>query len=137
MRDPEISFSPWTRRSERASLPGIGAPGIYALAKFEAAPPGPADPRAQQVIYIGETCASLRRRWAFFNGSAFEGKSGHSGGKIYQQEYGDDGADLYVTALPVDSVREQTRPFYIRYVERKLIWEYVETWGGAPSCNRR
>jgi hypothetical protein len=27
------------------------------------------------------------------------------------------------------------RPLYIRYLERKLVWEWALRWDGPPLCN--
>ena len=27
------------------------------------------------------------------------------------------------------------RALYIRYIERKLIWEYTQRWAAPPLCN--
>jgi hypothetical protein len=42
-----------------------------------------------------------------------------------------------VAALPVKDVEETIRPFFIRYVERKLIWEYANRQRALPKCNRK
>jgi len=138
MQDPEIKFSHWTRWAKRTSLKGICSPGVYILAHFDVASAGRASPQAEQIVYIGETCNnSLRGRWRQFNRSAFEGKSGHSGGRTYRQVFGGQGDNLYVTAFPVEGLDEEIRSLFIRYVERKLIWEFAQKWGTAPKCNRK
>jgi len=138
MQDPEIKFSHWTRWAKRTSLKGIRSPGVYILAHFDVASAGRASPQAEQIVYIGETCNnSLRGRWQQFNRSAFEGKFGHSGGRTYRQVFGGQGDNLYITAFPVEGLDEEIRSLFIRYVERKLIWEFAQKWGTAPKCNRK
>jgi len=138
MQDPEIIFSHWTRWIERTSLKGIRSPGVYLLTHFDVAPAGRANPRAEQIVYIGETCNnSLMRRWRQFNRSAFEGKFGHSGGRTYRQVFGGQGDSLYIAAFPVEGLDEEIRSLFIRYVERKLIWEFARKWSAAPRCNRK
>ena len=138
MQDPEIIFSHWTQWADRTSLNGIYYPGVYLLAHFYAAPAGRANPQAKEIIYIGETCNnSLTGRWRQFHRSAFEGKYGHSGGTTYRQVFSGQGDNLYVAAFPVKELDEEIRSFFIRYVERKLIWEFAQKWGAAPKCNRK
>lgn len=135
---PRIRFSHWARWSDQKLLKGTDSPGVYLLAHFRKAPAGPADALARQVIYIGETCNnSLLGRWRQFDRSAFRGKSGHSGGKTYREKLGGKGARLYVAAFPVQNRNEVIRPYFIRYVERKLIWNFCRKWGTAPNCNRK
>ncbi len=108
MQEPKISFSPWTRWRERTTLEGIQLPGLYVLAHFETPPSGPADPQAQQIIYVGETCDnSLIGRWREFERSPFNGKDGHSGGRTYHTHFGARGEELYVSALPVGEFNEE------------------------------
>jgi len=108
------------------------------LAHFDITPAGRAKPRVKQIVYIGETCKnSLIGRWRQFYRSAFEGKAGHSGGKTYRQVFGGQGNNLYVAAFPVEGLDKETRSLFIRYVERKLIWEFARRWGTAPRCNRK
>ncbi len=137
MEDSEIIFSHWTRWTERTLLKGIHSPGVYLLAHFDVEPAGQANPRAKQIVYIGETCKNLMRRWRQFNRSAFEGKFGHSGGRTYRRVFDDQGDNLYVAAFAVEGLDEQIRSLFIRYVERKLIWDFARNWGAAPRCNRK
>lgn len=138
---PSIAFSEWVLWTERATLKGIDAPGIYVLAHFRIAPAGNADLLAQEVIYVGETCdRTLRRRWRQFHHCAFEGKEkGHSGGITYRRLFGGkDIGELYAACFPVGNLlNDKLRPLFIRYVERKLILDYAVTWGAAPRCNRK
>ncbi len=135
---PRIRFSHWARWSDQKLLKGTDSPGVYLLAHFRKAPAGPANTLSRQVIYIGETCQnSLFGRWRQFNRSAFQGKRGHSGGKTFRKMYGATTDNLYVAAFPVGQLHRKVRPYFIRYVERKLIWDYCNRWGFPPRCNRR
>lgn len=100
-------------------------------------PGGNTDPQAEEVIYIGETCRSLEGRFYQFDRSAFQAKIGHSGGWNYREDFGDNSESLYVAAFPVDIGDRVLRPLFIRYVERRLIWEYAVRWGKRPICNRK
>jgi hypothetical protein len=142
-----IEFSRWVRWRDRNNLPERNRCGVYLLARFPNTLPvatEQADPFADHVIYIGESCTSLAHRWRQFHRSAFEGKFGHSGGATYREKYRDpqngrcdDGADLWVSAfVPPVTLDQDKWSFFIKYVERKLIWDYVWARSRAPVCNR-
>jgi hypothetical protein len=136
MERPEIRFGSWFRWVERNSIKDSDRCGVYMLSKFRVASRGSADPLSKNVIYFGETCnQSLRVRWRQFDDSAFQKKRGHSGGKNYRERYGDEGADLYVAAMPVKLEDEILRSQFIRFAERKLILDYVLKWKRLPECN--
>ena len=139
MKLPKILFSGWARWADRTAIDNIDAPGIYILAQFKKPPIGNADPQVQDIIYIGETCdRTLEKRWDNFHHAAFQEKNGiHSGGETYRKKLNDTGDNLYVAAFPVNELSYQLRPLFIRYVERKLIWEYAQKWGVAPKCNKK
>ncbi len=147
MNLPDIVFSKWTRWTARTNLGEIiNLHGVYILARFTTPPPGNANPQAQEVIYIGETCAqSLKKRWSDFDHAAFDTGSNHSGGKNYRNKIGGNGNDLFVAAFAVDKLNDELgdklnnelRPLFIRYVERKLIWEYAEKYLTPPTCNTK
>ena len=139
---PRIVFSRWVRWTDRLTLDGIDSPGVYVLAHFNKPPRRAANTRVREVIYIGETCGqSLRKRWRQFHRSAFEGKDGHSGGKTYRthrESFGRAWRDsLCVSAFPVNSLGDELRPLFIRFVERKLILDYARRWGSLPRCNKK
>jgi hypothetical protein len=133
----KIVFSEWVRWSDRKLLKGIEKPGIYLLAHFKSVPRGKAKPLSKRIIYIGESCSSLRHRWYQFERAAFEAKGGHSGGSTYRKKFGGKGTNLYVAASPVDGLGEELRPFFIRYAERNLIWKFVSKYSAPPKCNRK
>ena len=127
MNLPSIAFSSWVHWSKRSTLTGIDAPGVYLLAHFQMPPLGSADPQAQEIIYVGETCdQTLQTRWNNFNNAAFHGKKNtHSGGETYREMFGDNDEQLFVAAFPVSQLtKPPLRPLFIRYVERKLILVY-------------
>jgi hypothetical protein len=138
VREPPITFSPWTRWVEHTAIPNIHLPGVYLLAVFEAPPPRRVDPLAEAIVCIGESSDNgLLRRLYQFGHSAFDGKPGHTGGLLYREAFGDAGESLYVAAFPVAHVPREVRPLFIRYVAQKLLWEWARTWGVAPVCNRK
>lgn len=63
-------------------------------------------------------------------------RPGHSGGNTFRMnllettplEY------LWISACPVDMGAPYTTA-YIKYLERKLLCEFVCTWGRYPECN--
>jgi hypothetical protein len=64
-------------------------------------------------------------------------KQGHSGGKTYRERYADDGKDLYVAAIPVTLANSDLQSSFIRFVERKLILEFISRWKKPPVCNHK
>jgi len=85
-----------------------------------------------QVIYIGESCErTIGKRLYDFDRSAFQAKNGHSAGWTYAEKFGDEGQSLFVSVLPVE-LQEPGSSAFIRYAERKLIWEYVRLRGEMP-----
>jgi len=136
--EQRVLFVEWAKWAERTSLDDIDSPGVYLLAHFKNPPDGAADPSDHRIIYIGETCDNaLRGRWRQFHRSAFQGKSGHSGGETYRETFGDRGDQLYVAAFAINDLDEDVCHIFIRYLERKLLWEFALKWGSAPACNRK
>lgn len=130
-------FSPWHPWGDRTAL-AMNLPGVYLLARFLRRP-GLDKPRlSPKIIYIGETCKTLKHRLYNFNRSAFEGKFGHSGGHTFSKltKARKDPAHLYISVMPVDLPAVQSEA-YIRYAERALLWAYVQKFGAMPSCNRK
>jgi hypothetical protein len=135
-QEPKPIFTPWAHWSERGTVRNAHLPGVYLLAHWEHGPPGSIDPQAKMIAYIGEvTDSSLLGRWQQFHRAAFEGKPGHSGGLRYRDIFGDEGEHLYVSAYAPESLSREMRPLYIRYLERKLVWEWALRWDGPPLCN--
>jgi len=142
-----LEFSNWIHWDNRDELDEIQFPGIYLLAHFDCVPAGPTYPKDKNIIYNGETCNTLKNRWRQFHRSAFEDKQGHSGGITYREHQRSKGKILYVAAFPVSEIVyaslfpendiEKTRHLFIRFIERKLLWEYALEHGEAPECNRK
>ncbi len=138
MESPQ--FSRWMRWDERGNYEEANSPGVYILAHLRNTPltSAPADPVASEVIYIGETTRNtLAGRWRQFDRTAFQGKAGHSGGRSYRELVGDAGEFLFVAAWPAKQLKEPHRLAFIKYLERELIWQYVQRWGRLPKCNIR
>lgn len=136
---PVVRFSKWFPWERLDSLPDLALPGVYALARFEnprRVPKGRANPLLQGVIYIGETCSRLDKRLRQFNRAAFRRKWGHRGGLSYREHFGPDSEHLFVAAFGVKMPDALLRSLFIRYVERKLLWDFGVRWGKAPACNK-
>lgn len=132
----EVGFSPWVNWESRAEVVGRKQPGVYFIARSEKEPE---DFRVNNdsIIYIGETTSqTLGDRLRQFNTSAFNVKPGHSGGNTFRETMSHDtiASMLWVSACPVDMGEVYTST-YIKYLERRLIWEYVCTYGCLPPCN--
>lgn len=133
----QIEFSPWYGWNERNEITDSQRPGVYLLIKYSEHKPGKVNPLDQNIIYIGETCSSLRKRWYQFKRSAFDNKRAHSGGSNYREIYHDNGENLYVAAFPVSCSSDTLTSSYIRYLERKLIFNYVQKYKQLPKCNKK
>ncbi|MCF6283332.1 MAG: hypothetical protein L3J28_14205 [Candidatus Polarisedimenticolaceae bacterium] len=134
----EVGFSEWVNFTERKNLQGSSLPGVYMVScgKIQ-----PKDFRVnnENIIYIGETTEqTIGERLGQFNRSAFKGRPGHSGGNTFRESYskGIKENHLWISACPVDMGEVYTSA-YIKYLERRLIWEYVCTYGELPPCNSK
>jgi len=130
-------FTKWTLWKHRKEF-DLSLPGVYILGRFEDGASGKPLMSAP-LVYIGETCEqSLRSRLGQFERSAFLGKAGHSGGLTFSSTYksAPDPSWLYISVLGV-SLEEPQSSAYIRYVERALLWRYVQNHRGLPACNRK
>ena len=132
----EIGFSPWVNWESRTEVIGRKQPGVYFIARSKKEPE---DFRVNNgsIIYIGETTSqTLGDRLRQFNTSAFNMKPGHSGGNTFRatMSHDTDASMLWVSACPVEMGEVYTSA-YIKYLERRLIWEYVCTYGCLPPCN--
>jgi hypothetical protein len=135
-------FQSWTPWANRYAIENCQRPGVYLLGRFDTSPPGIVDPLSNCIVYIGETCSQgLENRWYQFARSAFQRKAGHSGGWTFSARFCNDCVAeappwLHVATLPV-FLDEPHQSSYIRFVERWLIWEYVQRHGVLPICNSK
>ena len=148
MEIPEISFSNWMKWFERSTSKCINNPGVYILAHFNKEPPVEKTNLVQEVIYIGITGRytrnskesskpTLKKRLDTFNEVALKKtKNNHAGGKEYRKKFPNkNGDDLYVAVFPVEIPNKILLSTYIQFIERKLIYEYVNSWTDLPACN--
>ncbi|SLM63044.1 MULTISPECIES: hypothetical protein [Dickeya] len=91
------------------------------------------------IIYIGETTSqTLIRRINQFAVSAFNEKPGHSGGNTFRHKHYNTVPQnhLWISVCPIE-YRDTYTSAYIKYLERKLLWEFVFTHGKLPECNKK
>ena len=113
-------------------------PGVYTLGRFTAHVPPTVDLLDEAVIYFGETCGqTLETRLWQFHRSAFLVKDGHSGGWTYRERFGDQGEKLWVAVFPVTELDDVVKHLFIRFTERRLIWEWAKRHGKQPICNSK
>ncbi len=135
-------FMPWTPWVNRCDIKHCDQPGVYVLARFDGGMPAKVEPISRAVVYIGETCSqTLADRWSQFNTVVCRRKGCHSGGWTFSAKYCGSAMTLgvpwlYVAALPV-LMKEPHQSAYIRYIERWLIWDYVQAFDALPSCNTK
>jgi len=134
----EAKFSKWYRWKERENIVDNEYPGVYMLAKFKRMPSGKANELFKNIIYFGETCTALDDRISAFHRTAFNSKSGHSAGRTYREKYpGDKGNNLFVSIMPLKE-NNYFRDYFIRFLERKLIFGYVlKHKGEKPELNQK
>ena len=131
-------FSRWFRWKEREEYENIECPGVYLLAHFAAGTPVELNPQVREVVYIGQTWKQgLRKRLRKFEKSAVTGRHAHAGGRNYHIDFGSMREELCVAMWGALDLNPKTGPAFIRYIERKLIWEYAREWGETPCCNRK
>ena len=122
-----IHIAEWSAWAAWDRIPA--EPGVYLIAKGN---PG-------DIIYIGKTWGGdgLRGRLLDFHRSATTGQKGHAGGVTYHTRFGSAVDDLHVALhVPVAIRRDPEILYaYVLYVERRLIWEFVERVGRLPECN--
>ena len=116
---------------QRSQLPAL--PGVYVISRE----------KIENVIYIGETTGpnvGLRKRVQTFSEAASgDPNKKRSGGRTYHRELGPDVSKLllrYHTPQVISEVPD-IQAAYIKFVERLLIWRFVEEHGRLPLCNSK
>lgn len=135
---PKVKFSPWVRWKDRETLAGIQGSGVYLLAHYKRPPSGSANPKTSKIIYIGETTKqTLKKRLEDFNRAAFKCNTPrHSGGKTYSKQFGKKKINqLFVAVFAPDVQNSPLGPFFIQYLERRLLLHYVIKWKNKLACN--
>ena len=136
-----MKFSCWARwyNYTKRLRDRLREPGVYLLAHFHRVPKGVANPRSRRVIYIGESCASLRQRLGQFGRDVFKNRDEHSGAKTYKKKFKT--RKRHLLCVAVLSVKKGRRKddlchSYIKFTEAKLLYEFVKTHGEKPECNK-
>lgn len=133
----KILFSKWTRWDDRLKLPNIHLSGVYLLSTKKTLLGSTGMPTEKSIIYIGETTKnSLNGRLQQFHRSAFLGRDGHSGAKTYRSLIGGTQKTLIVSAMGISKTDELKKAAYIKYIERKLLMQYINKHGVKPKCNQ-
>jgi hypothetical protein len=135
---PKMKFSSWVMWADREELPGTDKSGVYLLAHFKRPCRSSASPKTKKIIYVGETTKqTLKKRLEDFHRAAFRGNTPrHSGGKTYHNQFGQkEKKDLFVAVFAPNVQDSLLREFYIRYLERKLLYDFVNKWKCKPICN--
>ena len=141
MKDFLDDFQPWMHWSERSDRLGelLHYPGVYMLARFDA-PPYRRKPKiCKEIIYIGEACSqTLSKRLSQFGRSCTSKKKAHSGGSTFYGKFKENKIPdwLFISVL-VSENSEPHNSAYIRFVERSLIWSFVQRYKEMPVCNRK
>jgi hypothetical protein len=71
------------------------------------------------------------------NGQLFEGSKDIPAEEITEKNMEMKDTILYVAAMPVTIEGEQLKESYIRFLERKLILDFVIRHGERPRCNHK
>jgi len=128
-----VEFTPWCPWYERWAVNCRESPGVYLLAVGVGAG-DEVDALDGRIIYIGQTSRELDRRWRYF-GEAAEGReASHSGGRRFRHHHLSL-TDLSVAAWAPGIVDKHLREAYVRYVERRLLLEWVMKHNTLPLCN--
>ena len=136
MRLPVVAFDKWTAWADRDQLTCNTSPGVYLLA-LDVGPDEKVSPIDERIIYIGQTCDSLRQRWRQFRRAASGSQGQHSGGISFRQRCsGRPLEDLCVAPWAAPPMAPDVlREAYIKLVERRLILDWVIEHGRLPLCN--
>ena len=100
---------------------------MYLFAQFPSEPTLAVNPLDEAVVHIGEAKSGFQQRW---------NNCGNNWGAYFKRNpVWSQG--LYVAAACVTDKEEPYRAAYILYIERLLIWKYVERFGRLPSWNKQ
>ena len=100
-------FSPWIRWIDRATLPNIQSPGVYAIAVSSRDIHGENFSWHEQIAYIGHSDGIIKRLRTF-DAVLLMKQDKHSGAKKMRQKYTDYDAlveKLYVAIAPIGQGR--------------------------------
>ena len=140
----DFIFSPWlaweTFLATRLEDRRFRNKGVYLLAHFRKTPMGAGRPDLKEVVYVGETTKQdLKSRLDQFHGSAFQERSGHSGGWTYSKKLLENALPsgaLHVSILPITQEYYRHPGYLIKHIERSALWKIIKTIGDPPPCNK-
>lgn len=133
---PKIIFKNWFKWSDRLLITDFNCSGVYLIAKGKNILDRKVSVLDKDIIYIGETCQTLRNRLKQFGRSAKTGEPGHSGGVRYYEKYKDNCKNIYVLILPIKILERYLKRSYIKFMERRLIFEYCKKYNRLPKLNK-
>lgn len=143
----DCTFYPWVNLTQKQDMNNYShESGVYMIAQ-SAVYPGDSEISNKAIIYIGETTSQkLIRRINQFAVSAFNEKAGHSGGNTFRNKYMKviDGErvhtvpqhHIWISVCPIAPNNSYTST-YIKYLERKLLWDFSLTHGKLPELNKK
>ena len=134
-------FVPWMPFRQAMKHQAVEQPGVYVVATLKNPSSQARTPLARRAVYIGMSVGRngvrpLRIRLAAFRRAARGSRSAHhSGGQRYRKMRKQWYEKRAVFLISCRNIPKRLRPYYIRYLERKLILEHVLKYGKAPKLN--
>jgi hypothetical protein len=138
-------FSLWESWAKRGALPGLGHPGVYALAISPTNISAKAFSWRPEIVYVGMTNAKggLKSRLQQFDNTA-KGGDGHGGAhrvRFKHPDYTKLTSQLYVSVCPWECDVTSNDPIDLRIMGEVAKYEYecfalfVESFGKLPEFN--
>ena len=140
----EFNFSKWARWENRHELPGLSAPGVYAIAKSQTDLDGVEFNLAHTIIYFGVS-GSLKKRLQQFDNTITQRRKQHGGADRVLFKYADYNTltpHLYVSVASVGNTAANKAPDCLRRIgdARRLefycLAKYLELRSELPEFNR-
>ena len=139
-------FSRWASWSERNSLPGIGCPGVYAIAISRKLLSGKSFSWTSDIVYIGMTCAKggLKSRLGQFESTISGRRNLHGGAdrvRFKHKAYGKFVARAFVAIWSVKCSPAVINSISLRAMGRVAELEYTcwavfhDKFGALPEFN--
>ena len=125
----KLRFSRWVKWSDRAHLPGLCSPGVYALVVCQRDISETPFRWMKQIVYFGMTNGQtgLRGRLAQFR-NTIGGGAGHGGAQRFRHKYPKSSIltrRLYVSVCPFDCNVVSPTPADLRTMGDVARYEYV------------
>lgn len=145
MNNSEYTFTPWFHWTHRSEMPGLVAPGVYAIVRSAENIAGKAFDWQQDIIYFGVS-GSLKMRLRQFDNTISHKRKSHGGADRVRFKHPDYDLlvpDLYVSVLAVgDTPAKDSSDCWRRIGDAKrleyyCIAEYLDRYGSLPEFNRQ